>query len=155
MIAVTEVITPVDFSLIEPVEVVPLLQWVTAVPPLATAVPFGVGVTRPWQLACIGGVPVANVLRPVTVTVPPVMVVPVPWQPVTELVLEMVCWVGVLLIPGEKVELPDPPVQVSSVDAKAGVVPRPTAAAAVMVANATPIDKRLKLRKWTYPPVEK
>ena len=60
MIAVTLVMTPVDFSLSEPVDVEPSLQLVTAVPPLATTVPFGVGVARPAQVACCGGLPVGS-----------------------------------------------------------------------------------------------
>jgi hypothetical protein len=98
----------------------------------------------------MGGVPVGTVLRPLTVTVPPVMV-PEPLQPVRWSAPEMVCWVGVLVTPGERVEEPDPPVQVSNVDAKAGVVPSPTAAAAMRLANATATLIRFNLGNFRFP----
>ena len=153
MIAVTVPIAPVDFSLIEPVDVVPSLQVVVAVPAVVIRVPFGEGLTSPPHVACIGGVPVASVLRLLTVTVPPVMVVPEPLQPVIVLVLEMVCCVGVLVIPGEKVDVPDPPVHVSNVDAKAGAVPARMRPAPLRAVTATATVKRFNLNAVT--PVSK
>jgi hypothetical protein len=74
-------------------------------------------------------------------------------QPVTLLVLEMVCCVGVLLIPGEKVELPDPPVQVINVEAKAGAVPARMSPAPLSAVTATATVKRFNLNAVT--PVSK
>jgi len=103
-------------------------------------------VPRPLQVACWGGVPVATVLRPLVVMVPPVMVpAPGPLQPVRLSVPEMVCWVAVLVIPGESVAVPDPPVQVIVGAAKAGAVPARMRPTPLMPVTATATPKRFNL----------
>jgi hypothetical protein len=77
--------------------------------------------------------------------VPPVMVVPVPEHPVNEFEPLIDCVDGVLLTPGVRVAVPEPPVQVSKVDAKAGVAPSPTTAAPLTAAKATARLRRFNL----------
>jgi hypothetical protein len=91
MIVLAEPIDPVDVSVIGPVDVVESLHVIVAVPPLAIFVPAGGGVARPLHVACLGGLPVARVLRPDTDTLPLVMAVPGPEHPVTDVEDEMVC----------------------------------------------------------------
>jgi hypothetical protein len=52
---------------------------------------------------------------------------------------------GVLLMPGDRVAVPEPPVHVSNVDAKAGVAPTPTTTAPLTAANATARLRRFNL----------
>lgn len=141
---------PLALALIVPVEWDPLLQAMLTVPPAAITVPFGGDTVRRAQVGCDGGLPVAVVLSPDTDTVPPVIVVPGPEQPVSELVAATVCGVGVLVMPGCKVALPDPPVQVSKVlVAKEGTI----AVLTRLIVPSAPATARTAKRRNTNIPL--
>ena len=128
---------PLDLALTDPVDVVPLLQVIVPVP-VASTVPAAGGVAR---LEQVPGVLVWSV----EVMLPDVMPVVPPEHPANEFVPLIVCVDGVLLMPGDRVAVPEPEVHVSNGAAKAGVAPTPTTAAPLTAANATARLRRFNL----------
>jgi hypothetical protein len=127
---------PLDLALTDPLDVEPSLQLIVPVP-LASTVPAAGGVAR------LEHVPGVRVWID-EVMLPPVMV-PLPEHPVNEFEPLIVCVCDTLLIPGDRVAVPEPLVHVSKVEAKAGVAPIPTTATPLTAAKATARLRRFNL----------